>query len=125
MTRCQRDIVDFYRELYSNIDKEHFLLLYLYSDKLEEYINAIKKERSDNQGNELWYPMMLEYLKHWPYGEKYGCSTFEDMIRHFGHRQSLEMRINCGILSIFSRATSKYIRGAKRKFPFDIFTLAL
>ena len=79
--------------MYSNIDKEHFLLLYLYSDKLEEYINAIKKERSDNQGNELWYPMMLEYLKHWPYGEKYGCSTFEDMIRHFGHRQSLEMRI--------------------------------
>lgn len=87
------EIVEFYRELYRYIDKEHFLLLYLYSDKLEEYINAIKKERSDNQGNELWYPMMLEYLKHSPYGEKYGFSTFEDMIRHFGHRQSLEMRI--------------------------------
>ena len=87
------EIVEFYRELYSYIDKEHFLLLYLYSDKLEEYINAIKKERSDNQGNELWYPMMLEYLKCSPYGEKNGCETFEDMIRHFGHRQSLEMRI--------------------------------
>lgn len=28
-----------------------------------------------------------------PYGVKNGCSTFEDMIAHFKHRQKLEMRI--------------------------------
>ena len=60
---------------------------------LEENIKTIKKERSDQSGNELWYQMMLEHLIHSPYGEKYGYSTFEDMIAHFRHRQQLEMRI--------------------------------
>ncbi|MBQ3513341.1 MAG: hypothetical protein IJA32_06010 [Lachnospiraceae bacterium] len=87
------EIVEFYRELYSKVNKEQFLLLYLYSDKLEENIKVIKKERSDDLGNELWYPMMLQYFIHSPYGEKHGYSTFEDMIRHFKHRQELEMRI--------------------------------
>lgn len=87
------EIVEFYRELYGRVNQENFRLLYLYSDKLEENIKVIKKERSDQSGNELWYQMMLEYLIHSPYGEKYGCSTFEDMIAHFRHRQQLEMRI--------------------------------
>ncbi len=87
------EIVGFYRELYSNINKEEFLLLYLYTDELEENIKAIKKERCDDLGNELWYQMMLEYLMHSPYGKRHGYSTFEDMITHFKHRQQLEMRI--------------------------------
>lgn len=87
------EIVEFYRELYSTVNKEQFLLLYLYSDKLEENIKTIKKERSDNFGNELWYQIMLEYLIRSPYGEKHGYCTFEDMITHFKHRQQLEMRI--------------------------------
>lgn len=87
------EIVEFYRELYGRVNQDNFRLLYLYSDKLEENIKVIKKERSDQSGNELWYQMMLEYLIHSPYGEKYGYSTFEDMIAHFRHRQQLEMRI--------------------------------
>lgn len=87
------EIVEFYRELYEQIEKEQFLLLYLYSDKLEENIKVIKKERCDNQGNEIWYSLMCEYFIHSPYGEKHGCSTFEDMIAHFRHRQELELRI--------------------------------
>lgn len=85
--------MEFYRELFCIIDKEQFLLLYLYSDMLEENIKIIKKKRCDNQGNEVWYQMMMEYLIHSPYGEKHGYGTFEDMIAHFKHRQQLEMRI--------------------------------
>ena len=87
------EIVDFYCELYSKINREQFLLLYLYSDKLEENIKAIKKERSDNQGNELWYQLMMEYLIHSPYGKRHGYSAFDDMIAHFRHRQQLELRV--------------------------------
>lgn len=87
------EIVEFYRELYGCIDQEHFLLLYLNDDRLEENIKAIKAERCDNQGNELWYPIMLDYLIHSPYGRQNGYSTFEDMIAHFRHRQQLELRI--------------------------------
>lgn len=69
------------------------MLLYLYSDKLENNIKVIRKERCDDLKNELWYQTMLEYLIYSPYGKKNGCSTFEDMIAHFKHRQDLEMRI--------------------------------
>ena len=41
----------------------------------------------------MWYSLMLEYLVHSPYGEKYGYRRFEDMIVHFRHRQQLELRI--------------------------------
>ena len=87
------EIVDFYRELYGVINKESFLLLYLYSDQLEETIQIIKKERCDNTGHEMWYQLMMEYLIHSPYGKKHGYSSFEDMISHFMHRQQLELRI--------------------------------
>lgn len=87
------EIMKFYTELYDTIDKKQFLLLYLYSDSLEENIRIIKKERSDDLGNELWYPAMLEYLIHSPYGQKHGYNSFEDMIAHFRHRRDLEMRI--------------------------------
>ena len=87
------EIAEFYRELYDKIDKEQFLMLYLYGDDLEENIRAIRKERCDSQGNEMWYSLMMEYLTHSPYGERKGFSSFEDLITHFRHRQQLELRI--------------------------------
>lgn len=87
------EIIEFYRELYNNVNKDSFLMLYLYSDNLEENIEIIKKERSDDAGNELWYKLMIQYISNSPYGKKYGCHTFNDMIKHFNHRQALEMKI--------------------------------
>jgi len=87
------EIVEFYRKLYRGIDKEKFQLFYLYSERPEENIKIIKKERSDTHGNELWYPVMLEYLVNSPYGKHHGYQGFEDMAAHFKHRQQLEVRI--------------------------------
>lgn len=86
-------IVEFYRKLYGAIDQEAFLLLYLYSDKLEETVGAIKKERSDEEGSEVWYPMMSADLADSPYGKQHRFHTFEDLLAHFEHRQRLELRI--------------------------------
>lgn len=87
------EIMDFYRELFAQMDRERFLMLYLYADNLEESIKVIRKERSDEAGNELWYQMMLQYLVTSPYGAKNGCSTFQDLIKHLKHRQQLELAI--------------------------------
>ncbi len=87
------EIVEFYRELYDNVNSDDFKLLYLYSNNIEDNIATIRKERCDNQGNELWYELMLKYLIASPYGQRHGYGTFEDMIAHFRHRQELEMRI--------------------------------
>lgn len=87
------EIVTFYRELFESVDTQSFLLLYLYTDRLEENIKIIQKERCDEAGNELWYQMMLQYMIHSPYGRKNGCSGFDDLINHFKHRQQLELTI--------------------------------
>ena len=87
------EIIDFYRELYEKVDKEKFTLLYLYSEDIAENIRIIKKERSDAQGNPMWYPLMLGYLTSCPYGKAHGYKDFDDMIWHFEHRQQVEMRI--------------------------------
>lgn len=87
------EIIAFYRNLFKCVDAKNFILFYLYSDKLEENIKTIQKERCDKDGNELWYQMMLEYLVNSPYGRKHGCSAFEDLISHFKHRQELELSI--------------------------------
>lgn len=87
------EIVAFYEKLYNSMKQEDFLMLYLYGDELEEYIKVIQKERCDQQGNELWYHLMLQYLIHSPYGKEHGYRGFEDMLEHFRHRQQLELRI--------------------------------
>lgn len=86
-------IVEFYRRLFDIIDKDSFLLLYLKNDAIAENIRIIREERSDNQGNQLWYQLMLKYLTSSPYGVNHGYQDFDDMIAHFKHRQELELRI--------------------------------
>jgi hypothetical protein len=86
-------IIEFYRELFAVMKTDDFCMLYLYSDKVEAYLQQIKRERIDNQGNEMWYPLMLAYLIHSPYGKKHGYEGFSDLVKHFKHRQELEMRV--------------------------------
>lgn len=87
------EIIAFYRQLFQYIDRKNLLLFYLYSEALEENIRVIRKERCDEDRNEVWYQMMLEYFVNSPYGKKHGCSDSEDLINHFKHRQELELRI--------------------------------
>ncbi len=87
------EIVEFYRELFELVDQDNFVLFYLYSEDLEETIRVIRKERSDHFGNEMWYNLMIEYLKHSPLGKKEGYCDLEDLIAHLKHRQALELRV--------------------------------
>ncbi len=87
------EILSFYQRLYAVMPREHFRLLYLYSDNIEENIGIIRKERSDHQGNQMWYSMMMEYLVQSPYGKSHGYKDFKDLIFHLRHRQQVELRI--------------------------------
>ena len=93
------EIVGFYQELWQRINRDKFLMFYLYSEKIEENIIVIKEERSDDNGNPIWYQMMLEYLINSPYGKAHQYKDFEDLTAHFRHRQNLEMRIIKEIIS--------------------------
>lgn len=91
--RSDAEIIEFYGKLYEGIRKDDFRMLYLYSDRVEEAIDIIRKERSDGQGNEMWYPLMMRFLVQSPYGREHGYKEFSDLIAHLRHRQRLELRI--------------------------------
>lgn len=92
--QCSDDeIIEFYRRLFAEVEKEKFLLVYLYEENLEESIGNIRKERSDAQGNELWYQLMMEFLISCPYGRTKGYKDFTDLVAHLRHRQQIELRI--------------------------------
>ena len=38
-------------------------------DDISKEIDIIRKERSDDMGNELWFPMMIRYVEESPYGQ--------------------------------------------------------
>ena len=86
-------IIEFYRELRDVLHDKEFKIIYLSSDNIRENIEIIRKERSDDQGNELWFPLMLEYFNKSPYASKRGLMGEDDLISHFEHRQELELRI--------------------------------
>lgn len=86
------EILEFYRRLYAAVQK-NFLLLYLYSEHIDEDIQIIQKERTDHLGNQQWYPLMMQYLINSPYGKAHGYKNFCDLISHLKHRQQLEVRI--------------------------------
>ena len=89
----EQDIVEFYREAYEILKPKGFQLLYLQSDNIRDNILQIKRERSDENGVELWYPLMLSYLQESPYGKERGFEGLEDMIAHFERRCAIEERI--------------------------------
>ncbi|MBR6627705.1 MAG: hypothetical protein IKL04_07000 [Lachnospiraceae bacterium] len=88
-----RQVMAFYEKLFEKMDKQRFMLIYLHSENVEDNIRIIRRERSDESGNEMWYPLMFEYYKESPYGRKNGCDSFEDLIAYLERRQQLELRI--------------------------------
>lgn len=97
--KSEQEIVDFYREAYEILQPKGFQMLYLQSDNIRENILQIKKERCDEHGEELWYPLMLKYLQESPYGKEYGFAGLDDMIAHFERRVAIEQRIIREILN--------------------------
>ena len=89
----EQEIVEFYREAYEILQPKGFQMLYLQSDDIRSNILQIKKERSDENGVELWYPLMLKYLQESPYGKVHGFDGLDDMIAHFERRVAIEERI--------------------------------
>lgn len=89
----EKEILDFYKELFAKLKNKDFVMVYLHSDQIEENILQIKKERSDGNGNEMWYPLMLRYLNDTPYGEKHPFEGVEDMAKHFRRRMEMELKI--------------------------------
>ena len=93
--RCFSDeqIMDFYREVAEVLKDKEYRIEYLKTSDIPSSIGIIRKERSDDAGNELWFPLMIGYFNESPYAVKNGVSGEEALFNHFKHRQDLELKI--------------------------------
>ncbi|MBR5116417.1 MAG: hypothetical protein IK096_05060 [Lachnospiraceae bacterium] len=87
------EIMEFYRELAQVISEKKFRIFYLMTENIAENIGVIRKERSDEHGNEKWFPLMISFFDESPYAKSKGVSGEEELLKHFEHRQALELRI--------------------------------
>lgn len=88
-----REILDFYGKLGRVLADKKFHICYLRTDDIPANIAAIREERSDGQGKELWFPLMSAYFDESPYAARRGLSGEKGLFEHLAHRQELELRI--------------------------------
>ena len=86
-------IMDFYREVRSALEGKEYEIFYIETPDIAENLNVIRKERVDREGNELWFPMMLEYFNRSPYAIRRSLKDLDGLLKHLCHRQELELRI--------------------------------
>lgn len=87
------EILDFYKEVGKIFEEKDMRLFYLKTEDIAGNIGVIRKERSDDKRNELWFPLMKNYFNDSPYAKKFGLSGEEALLNHLKHRQELELRI--------------------------------
>lgn len=96
------EILDFYGRLKQILSGKQYQIIYLDVDDIRSTIELIKKERSDENGNELWFPLMIRYIEESPYAEEHSLHGMEGLLTHLERRKALEHRI---INEIFKEET--------------------
>jgi deoxyadenosine/deoxycytidine kinase len=91
--RSDEEIMDFYREIKEALEGKEYKIMYIRTGDIKANIDVIRKERSDDKGNEMWFPLMMGYFDNSPYAVERGLSGTEALLEHFKHRQELELRI--------------------------------
>ena len=87
------EILSFYKQIREALGEKEYRIIYLKAADIRGNLETVRKERTDEQGNELWFPMMLGFFNDCPYARSRGLTGEEDLIRHFFHRQDMELRL--------------------------------
>lgn len=89
----EEEILDFYRRLKNVLGDKPYKIIYLDVDDIPDAIAAIRKERVDEEGNEMWFPLMIKYLEESPYGKRHGLMGLEGLLMHLERRKAIEHRL--------------------------------
>ena len=98
----EEEILSFYRKVKQVLESKEFQILYLDVEDIPNTIEIIRKERSDENGNELWFPLMIRYIEESPYVKEHNLKGMEGLLTHLERRKALEHQI---IDEIFSKNT--------------------
>ncbi len=91
--KTDEEILMFFRRVRETLAGKPYRILYLSTEDIEGNLGIIRKERSDEKGNELWFPMLLDFFNESPWAAARGLSGEQALLAHLAHRQTLEMRI--------------------------------
>ena len=86
-------ILSFYKDVRSALEGKAYEIYYIESPDIEKNLNAVRRERVDKDGNEVWFNMLMEFFINSPYAKKRSLNQYEDLLQHLLHRQALELRI--------------------------------
>lgn len=94
------EIMEFYSDIFAILGNKDFLMLYIDVADIKQTILDIKKERTDGNGNELWFPLMVQYLESSPYikshynkREYIGNDSMDILVCHLEKRRKLELEV--------------------------------
>ena len=87
------EIVAFFLRLKAVLAGRDFRVLYLEAEDIAASLQVIREDRVDENGVEMWFPLMVGFLEESPYGRHHGLKGFEGLVRHMEHRKSVEKRI--------------------------------
>ena len=75
------------------LDDKPYKIIYLDIEDIADGIDIIRKERTDNMGNELWFNLMVKYMEESSYGKEYALKGLEGLFTHLEKRKALEHQI--------------------------------
>lgn len=87
------EIVDFYKKVKAALIGKDYQIVYLEVDDIRAAEEIVKKERCDEDGNEIWFSIMTDYIENSPFGRTNNLSGMDGLVKHLEHRVKLEKRI--------------------------------
>ena len=89
------DIIDFYRGIKTAIGDKQIHIAYLKAqpDDIRRNLETARQTRVDDKGNEVWFAMLCDYFNNSPHAVRCGLEGEDGLVRHWTHRQDLELRI--------------------------------
>ena len=88
-------ILDFYREIKNVIGDKQIHIAYIRTEPegIRKNLETARKERVDDKGNEVWFSMLCNYFDNCPHAVRNGMKGEEGLVKHWTHRQQLELKI--------------------------------
>ena len=63
------------------------------TDDIRRNLETARQTRVDDKGNEVWFSMLCDYFNNSPHAVRCGLEGEDGLVRHWVHRQDLELRI--------------------------------
>ena len=89
------DIIGLYKEIKDAIGNKQIHIAYLKAepDDIRNNLIVARKERVDDKGNEVWFSMLCHFFDNCPHAVRNNLKGEDGLVKHWIHRQELELRI--------------------------------